>query len=101
MIDIPVNITSESSPFPIFTKYNFSFPLGSLLESLNVEAKPEPPCEAIVVVAASRERALRIAGSIFGAIFASGLDYEESITLKRGRLDGYRKIEVVYGVTST
>lgn len=45
----------------------------SLVESLNVEAKPEPPWEARVVVSGERESALRIAGSIFGAIFSRGM----------------------------
>lgn len=39
-----------------------------LLVSLKVEEKPLPPWEAMVVVAGSRDKALRIAGSRFGAM---------------------------------
>ena len=66
---IPVNIISLSLPFPVLTKNSFSSPSLFLLVILNVDAKPLPPCEAIVVDAASSERALTIAGSSFGAIF--------------------------------
>jgi hypothetical protein len=42
---------------------------------LKVDAKPLPPCEAIVVVAASSESAWRIAGSILGAMIC---DFDSS-----------------------
>lgn len=74
---IPANIISLFFPLPIFTKYNFSFPSRSLVESLKVEAKPEPPWGVMVVVSASRDRALRIAGSILGDIFLSVLGIAE------------------------
>jgi hypothetical protein len=65
---IPVNMISLSFPFPVLTKNNFSCPSLSVLVILNVEANPLPPCEAMVVDAASSERALTIAGSNFGAM---------------------------------
>jgi hypothetical protein len=65
---IPENMISLSLPFPCFTKNSFSPPSFPLLVILKVDAKPLPPCEAIVVVAASSESAWRITGSIVGAM---------------------------------
>jgi len=62
-----VNITSLALPFPCLMKKSFSLP-SAWLVILNVDAKPEPPCEAMLVVAASMESAVRIAGSILGAM---------------------------------
>ena len=66
--ELPANMISLSFPFPCFTKNSFSSPSLPLLVILKVDAKPLPPCEAIVVVATSSESALRIAGSILGAM---------------------------------
>lgn len=71
----PANITSLSLLFPVLTKYTF-FPLPIVLVSLYVELNPLPPCEAILVVAASRESALRTEGSILGAMFDVDVDVE-------------------------
>lgn len=62
-----MNMISPPLPFPCLIKKSFSFPFIWLV-ILKVDEKPEPPCEAILVVAASRERADKIAGSILGAI---------------------------------
>jgi len=58
---------SLAFPFPCLTKKSFSFP-STVLVILNVDAKPEPPCETILVVVSSRDSAARIAGSILGAM---------------------------------
>ncbi len=65
---LPANMISLSLPFPCFTKNSFSPPSIPLLVILKVDAKPLPPCEAIVVVAASSESAWIIAGSILDAM---------------------------------
>jgi hypothetical protein len=65
--DVPVNITSLSFP-PVFTKYDFVFP-STVLLIFSVSENPPPPCLEIVEVLASNDRALRMAGSILGAMF--------------------------------
>ena len=65
--EIPANMYSLSFPFPVFTKNSFSLP-STIEVTFPVKAKPDPPCAANVVVAASKERALTIAGSSLGAI---------------------------------
>jgi hypothetical protein len=61
-MSLPVNITSASSLVPVFTKYTLSLP-PSLDITFKVEAKPEDPWVAAVVVAAFSDSASRIAES--------------------------------------
>ena len=80
-IAAPANITSLSSPLPVFTKNSFSLP-STVLVTLPVNAKPDPPCAANVVVEASNERAWRIAGSSFGAILVVWFSLVSSVDVK-------------------
>lgn len=83
---LPVNIISLPLPFPCLTKKSFSF-LSIVLVILNVDAKPEPPWEAMLVVIASRESAANMAGSIFGAI---------AKRFVRTRIQRYGYLELVF-----
>ena len=60
---------SESAPVPVFTKKCLGLP-SWVVESLNVDANPDPPCEAIVVLLSSSPRASKIAGSTLIPIVA-------------------------------
>ncbi len=58
-------------PGEVLTKKDFGGVVVVVMR--NVEAKPLPPWEAIVVVEASRERACRMAGSTRGDILSFDL----------------------------
>ncbi len=81
---LPANMISLFLPFPCFTKNSFSPPSFPLLVILKVDAKPLPPCEAIIVVAASSESAWRIAGSILGAMIC---DFDSSQRLSEKSME--------------
>jgi hypothetical protein len=85
--ELPANIISLSFPFPCFTKNSFSSPSLPLLVILKVDAKPLPPCEAIVVVAASSESAWRIAGSILGAMICEFNCFQRSLKKRSEEVD--------------
>lgn len=63
----PSNITLASSPLPVFMKKAFSLPSSSFETILDVDAElqPPPPAEETLVVAGSRPRSFRTAGSSF------------------------------------
>ena len=78
----PSNMVAAAAPGEVLTKMEVC---GVVRRK--VDAKPEPPWEAIWVVGPSRERARRMEGSIEGAMVVDLIANQYSIVLSdKGRL---------------